>query len=45
LNKSVAYGVMDVERDDPVEHIRVLIEDFQALCENGGIIPSKIQVT
>jgi hypothetical protein len=44
LNKPVKYGVMDAERDDLPEDIRVLIEDLQALCENVGIIPSKIQV-
>jgi len=29
LNKPVTYGVMDVERDDLLEDIRVLIEDLQ----------------
>ncbi|KAF1997085.1 hypothetical protein P154DRAFT_471486 [Amniculicola lignicola CBS 123094] len=43
LNKPVKYGVMDVERDDLPEDIRVLIEDLQTLCENVGIIPSKMQ--
>lgn len=44
MNKTVTYGVMDAERDDSPEGIRVLIEDPQALCENVGRIPSKIQV-
>jgi hypothetical protein len=44
LNKPVKYGVMDAERDDLPEDIRVLIEDLQTLCENVGIIPSKMQV-
>lgn len=43
LNKPVKYGVMDAERDDLPEDIRVLIEDLQALCENVGIIPLKMQ--
>ena len=44
MNKPVKYGVIDAERDDLPEDIRVLIEDLQALCENVGIIPSKMQV-
>jgi hypothetical protein len=44
LNKPVKYGVIDAERDDLPEDIRVLIDDLQALCENGAIIASKIQV-
>lgn len=44
LNKPVTYSVTDVMRDDLPEGISVLIEDPQVLCENVGIIPSKIQV-
>lgn len=44
LNKLVTYGAMDTERDDLPDDIRMLIEDLQALCDNVGIIPSKIQV-
>jgi hypothetical protein len=35
---------MDAERKDLPEDTRVLIEDLQTLCENVGIIPSKMQV-
>ena len=45
LNKPVKYGVMDAEQDDLPEDIRVLMEDLQTLCENVGIIPSKMQVS
>jgi hypothetical protein len=44
LNKPVKYGVMDIEQDDLPEDICMLTEDLQALCDNMGIIPSKIQV-
>ncbi|KAF2241421.1 hypothetical protein BU26DRAFT_571901 [Trematosphaeria pertusa] len=37
LNKPVKHGVIDAERNDLPEDIRVLIEDLQALCENVGI--------
>jgi hypothetical protein len=38
LNKPIAYGVIDVVRDDLVESERVLVEGLQAPCENVGII-------
>jgi len=38
LNKPIAYGVIDVVRNDLVESERVLVEGLQAPCENMGII-------
>jgi hypothetical protein len=45
LNKLVKYSVKDAEQDDLLKDIRVLIKDLQTLCENVGMIPSKMQVS
>jgi hypothetical protein len=42
LNKPVKYILIDVKRDGLPEDICILIEGLQALCENVGIISSKI---
>jgi hypothetical protein len=43
LNKPVRYGVIDAEQSGLLEDICMLTEDLQALCDNIGVILSKMQ--